>query len=77
MWILLLTETPIQIGTVFDVTAKRAIYGKECSFSCFAGRDISRAVGLSTIKEEEISPDYSKLDLDQRKVLDDWYEMYR
>jgi membrane-associated progesterone receptor component len=53
------------------------IYGKDCSFSCFAGKDVSRAIGLSTIKEEEISPDYSKLNEEQRKILDGWYEMYK
>jgi membrane-associated progesterone receptor component len=64
-------------GTVFDVSRARAIYGPECSYEVFAGKDISKAVGRSTIKEEEISADYSGLNEAQRKVLDDWYEMYR
>jgi len=64
-------------GTVFDVSGARQIYGKDCSFSCFAGKDISKAVGLSTIKEEEISPDYSGLNPDQMKILDQWHAMYQ
>lgn len=32
---------------------------------------------MSTIKAEEISPDFSGLNADQRKILDGWYDMYK
>lgn len=64
------------IGTVFDVSAKRDTYGPGCSYHCFTGRDASRALGKSSLKEEDLLADYTTLDSAQLKVLDDWYTFF-
>jgi len=47
-------DTPIYVaikGTIFDVTHKRDTYGPGCSYHCFTGKDASRALGKSTLKD--------------------------
>ncbi|KIP04137.1 hypothetical protein PHLGIDRAFT_93905 [Phlebiopsis gigantea 11061_1 CR5-6] len=63
-------------GTVFDVTRKRDTYGKGGSYNLFAGKDASKALGKSSLKEEDASPDYSDLPNTERKVLDDWHAFF-
>ncbi|KAH8107697.1 cytochrome b5-like heme/steroid binding domain-containing protein [Cristinia sonorae] len=63
-------------GTVFDVSHKRDTYGKGGSYNLFAGKDASKALGKSSLKEEDASPDYSTLDESERKVLDDWHSFF-
>ena len=63
-------------GTVFDVTHKRDTYGKGGSYNLFAGKDASKALGKSSLKQEDASPDYSDLDPSERKVLDDWHSFF-
>lgn len=41
-------------------------------YSIFAGKDASRALGMSSLKAEDANADYSTLDDKQMKVLDDW-----
>ncbi|GJJ16226.1 hypothetical protein Clacol_010522 [Clathrus columnatus] len=68
-------NTPLYIaikGTVFDVTAKPDTYGPGKSYHCFVGKDASRALGKSSLKDEDLVADYSTLDEGQLKVLDDW-----
>lgn len=55
-------------GTVFDVTAKREMYGPGGSYSVFAGKDGSRGLGMSSLKPEDAVSDYSGLDDKQTKV---------
>ncbi|KAF8528539.1 progesterone binding protein [Hysterangium stoloniferum] len=72
-------ETPIYVaikGTVFDVSAKRDTYGPGRSYHCFTGKDASRALGKSTLKDEDLLADYSTLDGTQMKVLDDWHSFF-
>ncbi|KAF8585867.1 cytochrome b5 [Ramaria rubella] len=72
-------DTPIYVaikGTIFDVSAKRDTYGPGRSYHCFTGKDASRALGKSTLKEEDLVADYSTLDEKQRKVLDDWHSFF-
>jgi len=59
-------------GTVFDVTRKADVYGPGKSYNLFAGKDGSRALGMSSLKPEDASSDYSTLDESERKVLEDW-----
>ncbi|WFD32382.1 hypothetical protein MSPP1_003427 [Malassezia sp. CBS 17886] len=59
-------------GIVFDVTPKRDMYGPGCGYNVFAGKDASRALGMSSLKEEDAVSDYSTLTESQLKVLDDW-----
>ncbi|KAI0076142.1 cytochrome b5 [Panus rudis PR-1116 ss-1] len=72
-------DKPIYVaikGTVFDVSHKRETYGKGGSYNIFAGRDASRALGMSSLKEEDASPDYSTLPPAEMKVLNDWHDFF-
>lgn len=42
----------------------------------FAGHDASRALGKTSTKPEDVSPDWSDLSDDQKKVLNDWYTFF-
>ncbi|THH23210.1 hypothetical protein EUX98_g7973 [Antrodiella citrinella] len=64
------------LGTIFDVSHKKDTYGKGGSYNLFAGKDASKALGKSSLKEEDASPDYTSLDASERKVLDDWYAFF-
>lgn len=66
----------LHVGTVFDVTRKRDTYGKGGSYSLFAGKDASRALGLSSLKPEDAVPDWSTLEEKDRKTLDDWHSFF-
>ncbi|KAJ7055757.1 cytochrome b5-like heme/steroid binding domain-containing protein [Mycena amicta] len=63
-------------GTVFDVSRNTAVYGPTGSYSLFAGKDASRGLGLSSLKEEDAVPDYAELEEKDRKVLDDWHAFF-
>ncbi|KZS98649.1 progesterone binding protein [Sistotremastrum niveocremeum HHB9708] len=63
-------------GTVFDVTSKKDTYGAGCSYNVFAGKDGSRALGKSTLKEDEAIPDYSGLNEAEMKILNDWHGFF-
>ncbi|KAI0364428.1 progesterone binding protein [Pilatotrama ljubarskyi] len=63
-------------GTVFDVTRKADTYGKGKSYNLFAGKDASRALGMSSLKEEDAVSDYSTLSEADTKTLNDWYDFF-
>ncbi|TDL24288.1 cytochrome b5 [Rickenella mellea] len=63
-------------GTIFDVTAKVEMYGPGKSYNIFAGKDGSRGLGMSSLKPEDAVPDYSTLDENDMKVLDDWHSFF-
>ncbi|KAG8686986.1 hypothetical protein FRC11_008014 [Ceratobasidium sp. 423] len=63
-------------GTVFDVTAKRDVYGPGGSYSVFAGKDGSKGLGLSSLKAEDAVPDWSTLGEKERAVLNDWHAFF-
>lgn len=67
----------LELGTVFDVTHKKETYGKGGSYNLFAGKDASKALGKSSLKEEDASPDYSELPANELKVLNDWHEFFK
>ncbi|KAF9142567.1 hypothetical protein BG015_000749, partial [Linnemannia schmuckeri] len=60
-------------GIVFDVTAKKAMYGPSGGYHCFAGKDASKALGKSSLKPEDCIADYSELTEKERKTMEDWY----
>ncbi|KAF2862779.1 cytochrome b5 [Piedraia hortae CBS 480.64] len=62
-------------GTVFDVSANPA-YGPQGSYKVFAGRDPSRALAQSSLKEEDCTPDWEDLSPDLIKVLNDWFTYF-
>ncbi|KAJ7699104.1 cytochrome b5 [Mycena metata] len=63
-------------GTVFDVTPKADVYGAGRSYNIFAGKDGSKGLGMSSLKEEHAVPDYRDLSESDRKVLDDWHAFF-
>jgi len=42
----------------------------------FAGKDASRALAQSSLKQSECRPDYEDLADEHKKVLDDWYTFF-
>lgn len=58
------------------MTHKADSYGKGKSYNIFAGKDGSRGLGKSSLKEEDAVADYSVLDEKERKVLDDWHSFF-
>ena len=64
------------LGTVFDVSQKRGMYGPGGSYHIFSGKDGSRGLGMSSLKVEDAVPDWSTLNEDQVKVLNQWYDYF-
>jgi len=62
-------------GIVFDVTGKPP-YLPGGSYSAFAGHDASRALGKTSTKAEDVSPDWSDLDDKEKGVLADWQTFF-
>lgn len=42
----------------------------------FAGKDASRALAQSSLKLEEVRPDWQDLSDSEKKVLDDWFTYF-
>ncbi|KAH9839081.1 progesterone binding protein [Rhodofomes roseus] len=63
-------------GTVFDVTRKADTYGPGKSYNLFAGKDASKALGMSSLKEEDAVSDYSALSEADLKTLNDWHDFF-
>ncbi|KAI0743671.1 cytochrome b5-like heme/steroid binding domain-containing protein [Daedaleopsis nitida] len=63
-------------GTVFDVTRKADTYGAGKSYNIFAGKDASRALGMSSLKLEDAVSDYSTLSEGDMKTLNDWFDFF-
>ena len=68
--------TVLTIGTVFDVTRKADTYGPGKSYNLFAGKDASKALGMSSLKEEDAVSDYSGLSEADLKTLNDWHGFF-
>ena len=58
------------------MSRKRDTYGPGGSYALFAGKDGSRALGLSSLKPEDAVPDWSTLEEKDRKTLDDWHAFF-
>ncbi|RKO99278.1 hypothetical protein CXG81DRAFT_14714, partial [Caulochytrium protostelioides] len=72
-------EKPIYIaikGIVFDLSGNRKSYAPGGSYHVFAGKDPSMALGKSSLKPEECVADFSSLDAEQMKVLDQWLAFF-
>lgn len=65
-----------QKGTIFDVSKKVDVYGKGKSYNLFAGKDASKALGMSSLKPEDAVSDYSTLPENERKVVEEWYSFF-
>ena len=58
------------------MSKKVDVYGSGKSYNLFAGKDASKALGMSSLKPEDAVSDYSTLPEDERKVLDEWYSFF-
>ncbi|KTW28573.1 hypothetical protein T552_01834 [Pneumocystis carinii B80] len=63
-------------GMVFDVTPNRASYGPGGSYHVFAGKDGSRGLGKSSLKEEDATADYSDLNESELQTLEKWVDFF-
>ncbi|CDZ96923.1 cytochrome b5 [Phaffia rhodozyma] len=63
-------------GSVFDVSAKREMYGPGASYNVFAGKDGSKGLGMSSLKPEDAVSDYSGLGDKEMATLDQWYSFF-
>ncbi|GAA5911004.1 hypothetical protein JCM6882_006746 [Rhodosporidiobolus microsporus] len=73
-------DTPIYVaikGQIFDVSAKREMYGPGCGYHVFVAKDASRGLGKSSLKPEDAVADYSTLTPEELKVLDDWEKYFK
>ena len=59
------------------MSKKIDVYGKGGSYNLFAGKDASKALGMSSLKPEDAVSDYSTLPENERKVLDEWYSFFK
>ncbi|KAG5365764.1 Membrane-associated progesterone receptor component 1 [Yarrowia sp. B02] len=72
-------------GDVFDVTRNSKAYGPGTNYHVFCGKDASKALGKSSLEEEDFAPsgqviswqeltaDLSEKDL---KTLEEWYSYF-
>ncbi|KAG0257021.1 hypothetical protein BG011_004206 [Mortierella polycephala] len=63
-------------GIVFDVSTKKEMYGPKGGYHCFAGKDASKALGMSSLNVEDCVADYSGLNEKEKKTLDDWFSFF-
>jgi membrane-associated progesterone receptor component len=77
-------------GRIFDVSAKRDMYGKGTGYNVFAGKDASKGLGgyimglaelisfagMSSLDPSDAIPDYSTLTPTQRQTLDQWESFF-
>ena len=59
------------------MSKKVDVYGKGKSYNLFAGKDASKALGMSSLKPEDAISDYSTLPESERKVLEEWYSFFK
>jgi hypothetical protein len=59
------------------VSKKVDMYGKGNSYNLFAGKDASKALGMSSLKPEDAVSDYSTLPENEMKVLEEWYSFFK
>ena len=65
-------------GEVFDVSAAANFYGVGQSYSCFAGREASRAMARLSFEEEDLgSLKIDDLGPFEKSSLDDWYQKFK
>lgn len=61
-------------GQIFDVTGNDAYVNG--GYKVFAGKDASRALGLSSLKEEDVRADWEDLPEKEKGVLNDWITFF-
>ena len=64
-------------GKVYDVSPRDSFYGPGGAYHCFAGRDASRALGMSSTEPSVASdPNISDLSADELNTLNEWVHHY-
>ncbi|CAG8518583.1 15254_t:CDS:2 [Acaulospora morrowiae] len=63
-------------GIVFDVSDNRQAYGHGGSYHLFAGKDVSKGLGMGSLQPEHAVADYSTLNEEQLKTLDEWFQHF-
>lgn len=63
-------------GLVFDVSSSEFYNNTSAPYNVFAGRDSSKALGLSSVEEKNCTDDISSLEEDDIAVLDDWVNLF-
>ena len=58
------------------MSRKRETYGPGGSYAILAGKDGSRALGLSSLNPEDAVADWSTLQEKDRRTLDDWLAFF-
>lgn len=59
------------------MSKKVDVYGKGQSYNLFAGKDASKALGMSSLKQEDAISDYSTLPENEMKTLEEWYSFFQ
>ncbi|KAK1983269.1 cytochrome b5-like Heme/Steroid binding domain-containing protein [Colletotrichum cereale] len=62
-------------GIVYDVTGNKA-YQPGGSYNVFAGKDASRALGMTSTKAEDVSSEWQDLPDKEKGVLNDWITFF-
>jgi cytochrome b involved in lipid metabolism len=63
-------------GVIFDVSRNRSTYAPGGSYHIFAGKDVSKAFGKSSLQPEDCIADYSDLDPSELETLDKWFGFF-
>ena len=58
------------------MTRKADTYGKGKSYNLFAGKDASKALGKSSLKDEDAVSTYDDLSESELKTLNDWHDFF-
>ncbi|KAK4687166.1 membrane-associated progesterone receptor component, partial [Tremellales sp. Uapishka_1] len=64
-------------GDVYDVSAKKEMYGPGAGYNVFAGKDASKGLGMSSLDVKDAIPDYTGLNEAQMKTLDQWQTFFQ
>ncbi|KAK4463980.1 cytochrome b5-like heme/steroid binding domain-containing protein [Cladorrhinum samala] len=62
-------------GLVYDVTGNKA-YQPGGSYHVFAGHDASQALAKSSVKPEDVKPEWKHLDEKEQGTLNDWVTFF-
>ncbi|KAL9476631.1 hypothetical protein ACSS6W_006472 [Trichoderma asperelloides] len=62
-------------GKVYDVSGNK-MYQPGGSYHVFAGKDASRALGMTSVKPEDVRPDWHDLPDKEKGVLEDWITFF-
>ena len=63
-------------GKVYDVSGKAA-YAPGGQYHVFAGKDASRALAMTSVKSEDVKPEWSDLSDKEKSTLEDWVTYFR